>query len=88
VDKQNKIKNKLNKKDESNVLILEKKNHDANFKSTLKNSMEFGHKMMVSSCETPNMVLGSLLATGIDTSFSRPVQMFREKIQIDTNFDL
>jgi len=72
----------------SSVILLEKRNHDTSFKSSFKAAMEFGHNMLVSSCEQPNMVLSSLISTGIDTSYSRPIQMFKEKLSIDPNFDM
>jgi len=87
VDKKN--RNKMKRTEEKvDIQIIERKNHDNNFKSALKNSLEFGHKILVSSCENINMVLSALISTGIDTSFSRPIQMFKEKIYIDKNFDL
>jgi len=87
VDKNN--KNKMKKIDDKiDIQIIERKNHDNNFKSALKNSLEFGHKILISSCENVNMVLSALISTGIDTSYSRPIQMFKEKIYIDKNFDL
>jgi len=72
----------------SSVLILEKRNHDTSFKSAFKSALEFGHNILVSSCEQPNMVLSSLISTGIDTNYGRPVQMFKEKLTIDPNFDM